>query len=309
MIKLEHVLATNMSAELYPLTLEPMVAEQLWGFSEKISTDETVPTGFNGTLLLAVGNSKIAAGPLAGKSLGHLRQLWSHRLVGSISGGNPDVPLPVELKLKRVSGSALAVALTEESLWYVMGVEEGATLHAGFNPGLNFRQAAQTAGSDFHLWTQFMPEYEVHEGQCLCLPAGSPLLIGPGLALAQISAPTGQLSTWPLPAPLPEGLTAAEATPEPIWLAPRKQGPDKMEFFRSPKLKLSLITTSHLSDIASPEAATFLWPVAGQGRIRARGPAPVTRLQPGRVIMLPADLGRYAIESGGTVSYLLIEAF
>lgn len=307
-MKMERVL-TNTSAELYPITLEPSVAEQPWGLSEDFSAEESALKGFSGTLLMAAGNSRAAAGPLAGRNLGYLRQLWGASLVGSRSGGDPDAPLPVELKLKRTDSAALAVSLTEDSLWYVLGTEEDSALNAGFLPGLDFREAAEEAGGDLGLWTDFMPEFPAQEGQCLFLPQNAPLLIGAGLTLAHIGPPARQLLTWPLPGPGVQGLKMAESARPPLWPVPRTLEPGRVEIYSGPDLSIQLITSSHLSDLTSPEAATFLWPVSGQGRIRARGPAPVTRLQPGRVVMLPAGLGRYAIESGGSVSYLLIEAF
>ena len=298
-----------MSAELYPVTLEPAVADQPWGLSEAFSAEESILKGFSGTLLMAAAHSKAAAGPLAGRSLGYLRQLWGSRLVGSNSGGDPDAPLPVELKLKRTEAAALAVSLTEDSLWYVLGAEENSALHAGFNPGLDLREAAEEAGGDLNRWAEFMPEFTAREGQCLFLPQSAPLLMSPGLTMAHIGPPAQQLITWPLPGPGVQGLRLAESARPPFWPAPQSLEPGRVEIYRGPKLKVQLVTAAHLSDLVSQEAATFLWPVAGQGRIRARGPAPVTRLQPGRVVMMPAGLGRYAVESGGSVSYLLIEAF
>jgi mannose-6-phosphate isomerase class I len=78
--------------------------------------------------------------------------------------------------------------------------------------------------------------------------------------------------------------------------------------FQEEHLSVHLITTARRSDMTAPEALTILWPLAGQGRVLTNGPAPTTRLSPGRAILLPAALGRYAVESGGTVSYLLIES-
>ncbi|MDR2946760.1 MAG: hypothetical protein LBV79_08450, partial [Candidatus Adiutrix sp.] len=117
-----------MSTELYPITLEPVVADQPWGLSDDFHGDEAIPRGFSGTLLMAAENAKAAAGPLAGRSLGSLKQLWGSQLVGSSSGGDPDAPLPVELKLKRTETAALAVSLSEEALWHVLEAGEDASL-------------------------------------------------------------------------------------------------------------------------------------------------------------------------------------
>lgn len=300
-----------MSTELYPLTVEPSIGEQIWGrFSYPPPPDEGLPPGFSlGTLRLATDNSRVAAGPQAGRSLGQLRQLWGSKLVGSNAGGDPDRPLPVELKLKRTGEAALAVALADDSLWYFLSAEEDSTVNTGYRRGLNFKTAAAAAGRDPGRWSEFMPEYPVEAGQSLYLPPLAPLLLGAGLTVAQIGSPTSTLPRWPLPGDDQESLRLAAASEPPVWLKTREAAPGRVEIFNDPNLMISLITTGHLSSTISPEAATFIWPLSGQGRIRSRGPAPVTRMQPGRAIMLPAALGRYSVESGATVTYLLVEAF
>lgn len=300
-----------MSTELYPLTLEPAIGEQIWGrFSEPPPADESLPPGFSlGTLWLATDNSRVAAGPQAGRSLGHLRQLWGSKLVGSNAGGDPDRPLPVELKLKRTGEAAIAVGLNDDSLWYFLSADEDSTINTGYRRGLNFQTAASSAGRDPGRWSEFMPEYPVETGQCLYLPPMAPLLLGAGLTVAQIGPPTGSLSHWPLPGLDKQSLRLAAGSETPSWLKPKEVGPGRLEIFNDETLMVTLISAGHLTSTISPEAATFIWPLGGQGRIRSRGPAPVTRLQPGRVIMMPAALGHYAVESGASVSYLLVEAF
>jgi hypothetical protein len=94
----------------------------------------------------------------------------------------------------------------------------------------------------------------------------------------------------------------------PVWLTPASAGPGEAVFFQDERLTVRFITTTHWSGLTAPEALTFLWPLAGQGRILTQGPAPTTRLKPGRAVLLPAALGRYAVESAGQISYLLIES-
>ena len=300
-----------MSIELYPLTLEPIVAEHFWGrAAESAPADETLPPGFNlGTLWMATDNSRIAAGPQAGKGLGYLKQLWGANLVGSSAGGDPDGLLPVELKLKRTGDTALAVALTDYSLWYILSADEDSSINAGYQPDLDFAESARRAGGDPGLWSEFMPEYSVEAGQCLFLPPLSPLLLGAGLTVGQIGPPTRTLPHWPVPDLSPGSLQMAAESLPPEWLPSDVPEPGVTEVFHSESLTVNLVSTTHLSTVVSPEATTFIWTILGQGRIRARGPAPVTRLQPGKVVMVPAGLGRYAVESGGMVTYLLIEAF
>ncbi|MDR0881747.1 MAG: hypothetical protein LBP55_04300 [Candidatus Adiutrix sp.] len=300
-----------MSNDLYPLTLEPLVAEQLWSGrpGEPAPEEENLPPGFSsGTLFMATSNSRVAGGPQSGRGLGYLRQLLGADLMGVQAGGDFDGPLPVELKLKRTGESALAVGLTDYSLWFILAAEEDSSINVGFKPGLNFKSAAADAAGDPGRWSEFMPEYPVETGQILLLPKLAPLLLGAGLTVAQIGPPAGNLSNWPLASQSGEGLRLAAESESPLLLVPEEISPGRELLFDDEHCSVTLITTTHLSTVAAPEAATFLWPLAGQGRIRARGPAPVTRIQPGRVIMLPAALGRYAVESGASITYLLIEA-
>ena len=299
-----------MSADLYPLTLEPIVADQIWARpGEEAQEDEVLPGNFFGTLLMAGGNSRVAAGPESGRSIAYLRQVWGPKLVGIESGGDYDGPLPVELKLKRTGDFALAVGLTEDSIWHFLSAGEDSSINAGFNPGLKVKTAAREAGRDPGRWSEFMPEYAVEPGQGLLLPRYCPMILGAGLSVAQIGPPASPLSNWPLAGSDPEGLRLSSQCEAPAWLPEAMPEAGRTALFRSPALKISLIVASHFSSVVNPDAATFLWPVFGRGRVRTRGPAPVTRLAPGKVIMLPAALGRYAVESGGLVGYLLIEAF
>lgn len=298
------------SADLYPLTLEPIVADQIWARpGEEASPDESLPPIFFGTLLMAGGGSRIVAGPQAGRSISYLRQIWGPKLVGVESGGDYDGPLPVELKLKRTGDFALAVGLTEDSVWHFLSAGEDSSINAGFNPGLKLNIAAKEAGRDAGRWSEFMPEYAVEPGQGILLPRHCPMLLGAGISVAQIGPPSKTIANWPLVGEGPEGLRQSVKSEPPVWLPEPMPGPGRTALFRGSNLKISLIAASHFSSVVNPDAATFLWPVFGRGRVRTRGPAPVTRLSPGKVVMLPAALGRYAVESGGLVGYLLVEAF
>jgi len=282
------------ASEPYPLTLEPIPAEQFqersgrpWPVGEK-------PEWSLGTLWLATDSSRVAAGPQAGRSLGYLRHLWGADLVGHNFGGDPDASLPVELKLKNTKETIQSLALTDYSFWYILAAEEEASLRAGFSP-----EAAQAElGADSGFCPELMSEFEAETGRCLHLPPGVPLLLGPGLTLAQFGPPSRPASPSP----------PWEAPPPPLWLNPDAIGPEEALIFQDQRLSVRLITTVHRSDMTAPEALTFLWPLTGQGRVLTRGPASTTRLHSGRVVLMPAALGRYAVESVGSVSYLLIES-
>jgi len=267
--------------EPYPLTLEPIPAEQFQDRSGRPWPAGEVPEFSAGTLWLATDISRVAAGPQAGRSLAYLRNLWGTDLTGLNAGEAPDSPLPVELKLKNTGATAQSLSLSEYSLWYILAAGDEASLRAG-GPGSG-------------------PEFEAEAGRCLWLPPGAPLFLGAGLTLAQIGPPARQLPSGQPP--------EAPADPDPpAWLTPAAAGPEEAVFLDGPNLSVRLITTAHRSELTASEALTFLWPLTGQGRVLTPGPAPTTRITPGRAVLLPAALGRYAVDSAGTVSYLLIES-
>ena len=265
--------------DLYPLTLEPIPAEQFQDRSGRPWPAGEVPEFSLGTLWLAADASRAAAGPQAGRGLAYLRHLWGTDLAGLNAGAAPDGPLPVELKLKNTGETSQTLAFTDYSLWYILAAGEESFLRAGFRPD--------------------SAEFEAEAGRCLFLPPGAPLVLGPGLALAQFG---------PSARPLPPSPDVMGDQLSPVWLTPAAAGPGEAVIFQDQRLAVRLITTAHWSGLTAPESLTFLWPLAGQGRVLTQGPAPTTRLKPGRAVLLPAALGRYAVESAGQISYLLIES-
>ncbi|MDR2935038.1 MAG: hypothetical protein LBV70_04060, partial [Candidatus Adiutrix sp.] len=240
--------------EPYPLTLEPIPAEQFQGRSDRLWPAGEVPEFSAGTFWLATDNSRVAAGPQAGRSLGYLRHLWGADLTGLSAGDHPDSPLPVELKLKNTGEASQTLSLTAYSLWYILAAEDEAALRAGWPEGPAEARAEIDLGRRPELW----PEFEAEAGRCLWLPQGAPLFLGAGLTLAQIGPPAGQFPPGPP--------TDAQADPRPpVWLAPAAAGPEESVLFQDPPLSVRLITTAHRSDLTASEALTFIWPLAGQG--------------------------------------------
>jgi len=283
---------------LYPLTLEPIPAEQFQDRSGRPWPAGEVPEGNLGTLWLATDISRVAAGPHAGRGLGYLRHLWGADLVGHNAGEKPDAPLPIELKLKNTGETAQMLSLSDYSLWYVLAVAEEASLRAGFPEDLASFETEFNPGR----WPEIMPKFAAEAGRCLWLPSGRPLFLEPGLTLAQIGPPAHPLPAWPS-----EGSSPDLAQP-PVWLVPEAAGPEEAVFFQDEQLSVRLITTTQRSGLTASEALTFIWPLTGQGRVLTQGPAPATRLSPGRAVLLPAALGRYAVQTAGVISYLLIES-
>ncbi len=291
-----------MKSFLYPLILEPLLAERL---GTLVDAPGSWP---HNSILMAGESSRVATGPQAGCSLNQLRHLWGADLVGPSLAGEPLSPLPLELRLTRSAERLLPVSLSEDSLWYLLDAPEDSSLHAGYLKGLDFEQVAAGAGRDPGRWAEHMPRYLLERGSCLFLPQRAPLVLGPGLSVAQIGRPAQALSPWPLGGDGPEALELARLSASPFWPGFKNLDSVSVEIFHTETLRLLLRTGPEYLGHCSPDALTFIWPIAGQGRLRCRGPAPAVRLAPGRVLMLPAALGGYSVESSSQISYLHIEA-
>lgn len=282
--------------------MEPQLAEC---FGSRADAPGSWPQS---STLMAGESSRVATGPQAGCSLNQLRHLWGADLVGPSLAAEPRSPLPLELRLTRTAEAPLAVSLSEDCLWYLLDAQEDSSLNAGYIKGLDFERAAASAGADPGRWAEYMPQYPLESGSCLFLPQRAPLILGPGLTVAQIGRPAQSLSPWPLAGDGPEALELARLSASPFWPGFKSLEPGTAEIFNTRTLRVLLRTVSEYLGHSSPDVLTFIWPIAGQGRLRCRGPAPAIRLAPGRVLMLPAALGGYSVESSSQISYLHIEA-
>ncbi|MDR1920790.1 MAG: hypothetical protein LBS31_03490, partial [Candidatus Adiutrix sp.] len=118
-----------MTNELYPLILEPFIADPAW--------DDLAGRPLN-ALWLAADAALIAAGPQAGRTVDHLKHLWGERLVGAAAGSSPDAPLAVELKIARnAEKTALTVVTVGDSLWRVLEASPDGQASAGCPGRLN----------------------------------------------------------------------------------------------------------------------------------------------------------------------------
>ena len=193
----------------YPLRLEPVFVERVWGAPmDSDAVAALCPSRPSqprrvGEVWLTGNDSRIANGAHAGKTLGELAQLCDASLLGKNAArhpsGRPVFPLLVKFlfttdKLSVQVHPPDSVAHRESSwgtteMWHVLRAAPGARLAIGFRDALPeearephaLREAAMTGAIEHMLdWR------EVQTGETFFVPAGTVHAIGVGLTLCEI---------------------------------------------------------------------------------------------------------------------------
>jgi len=204
-----------MSASVTPVVFEPIFKAKPWGgrelarlFDKPLPAD--LPIGESWELADLPGNeSRVAHGPLAGKTVGQLVEMWGRDLLGDAELIDGCFPLLIKfldarerLSLQvhphpRGDSSESEQAGVKHEAWYVIDADPGAVLYLGLKPGVgpaDVRAAASTAAlAELHELRPGEP------GRCYYLPSGIPHALGAGLVVAEVQTPsdvTYRLYDW-----------------------------------------------------------------------------------------------------------------
>ncbi len=204
-----------MSIPAIPVVFEPIFKAKPWGgrelerlFNKPLPGDG--PIGESWELADLPGNeSRVARGPLAGKTVGKLIEMWGRDLLGNAGLVDGRFPLLIKFLDARErlsvqvhpSGPATASERQQPGVkheaWYVVDAEPGAVLYLGLKPGVG-PEEVRAAGSTPAL-------AELHQlrpgepGRCYYLPSGIPHALGAGLVVAEVQTPsdvTYRLYDW-----------------------------------------------------------------------------------------------------------------
>ena len=188
---------------LYPMLFHPILKEKIWG-GQKLNTvlhkdlHQIDQCGEAWELSAVTGNvSEVRNGPLKGKSLTQLIDSYGADLVGSAvweQYGN-EFPLLVkfldanqDLSIQVHPDDELAQARHQcagkTEMWYVLEVDPGSRLIAGFNQSLDSGQYLKHLKS--HTLNEILNYEEVFADDVFYIPAGRVHTIGKGILLAEI---------------------------------------------------------------------------------------------------------------------------
>ncbi|TWT41582.1 type I phosphomannose isomerase catalytic subunit [Botrimarina hoheduenensis] len=203
---------------LYPLRLEPLFQQYLWG-GRRLASLLGKPLGQGDTYAESWevvdhrdGQSRVLNGPLAGQTLGELARRYPAEMYGAgLSGGEAPDRFPLLLKYldaqKTLSvqvhpNDAQGAKLDPPDLgkteaWLVLAAEPGAKIYAGLSAGVD--RAAIAAALAEGECERCLHAFEPAVGDCVFIPAGTVHALGEGLVIAEIqqaSNTTFRLFDW-----------------------------------------------------------------------------------------------------------------
>lgn len=318
---------------LYPLRFAPLLHRYLWG-GRRLGTLLGKPIGPESDYAESwevcdhdADQSIVAAGPLAGTTLGQLAAEYGPALFG------PHRPLrhfPLLLKYldaaKTLSvqvhpNDQQATALDPPDLgkteaWFILAAEPGSLIYAGLKPGVDEAalRAAIAAGRCDECLHRFTPR----PGDCLFIPAGTVHALGAGLLVAEIqqaSDTTYRLFDWnrvgpdgkPRPLHVEQALAVIDFNAGPVALqSPRPTAePGRERLVACDKFVLDRVTMNEprlLGDDERFHIVTVL-----EGVVAVMGAPSDRPLSRGDTVVLPAALG--AVTFTPTIPTVVLDSY
>jgi mannose-6-phosphate isomerase len=316
-------------ADLYPLLMSPIFDPRPWGtldlspiypghrFEEKI-----------GESWLTGDNSKVANGPLRGKSLAELSAQFGRKLVGEAANDSTRFPLlakflfpheklSVQVHPDDETAHRAGLPCGKTECWYVAHAKPGAQIALGLKPGVSraqFEQAIhQQRAEELLNWINVFP------GEMIYVAGGTVHTLGPGSIIVetqQQSDTTYRLYDYGRPRELhlKEGLAAVKevvSSGKVIRPAPARMNCTKNRhsplvtspFFVVEMFELKEPQEFTTTDGAEKSSVQILIAVEGCAVIEAQGAEPVT-LAKGDAVVVPASISGFRVRPQWTVEFL-----
>ena len=330
---------------LYPLLLEPIYKEKVWGGRalerlgrtlpggaetrigeswELADLDVTSPSGGGG----AGAHSRIRNGPLRERTLREVIRDFGALVTGGVrmtpSGGFPLLVkyldarenLSVQVHPSPAWAAAHPDAHLKSEAWYVVDADPGAVIYKGVRAGTT-RAAFEAAIADGSV-AEMLISVPARAGACHYLPSGTCHALGAGIVVAEVQTPsdtTFRVFDW---GRTDRELHVAEAL-ECIDFGPV----DVSAFEPGTELEEAGLEGSHLVEcehfgvrrwavpegrerVRAGDAMEVLMVVRGDGVIRWGEAAHQLEIRSGDTVLLPAALGAASIEARSEMDLLEI---
>ena len=189
-------------AALYPLTLQPIFKERIWGGRQlEPFYGADLPAGSIGEAWVLgdhdQGTSVVTNGPLAGQSLAGLRERYGAVLLGARGQSAPGGRCPLLIKLLDAQDDLSVQVhpaddyaglppgeLGKTEMWYILSARPGAQIVYGLKEGVEsaaFAEAVRAGRTPEML--RYLP---VQAGDVFYVPAGTIHALGAGTVVAEV---------------------------------------------------------------------------------------------------------------------------
>ncbi|MBX7168880.1 MAG: class I mannose-6-phosphate isomerase [Pirellulales bacterium] len=307
---------------MYPLRFEPLLRRYLWG-GRRLASElgKELPPGDDyaeSWELCDRGDdqTRVARGPLAGKTLGELVRESGPALLGR---HHPQTRFPLLFKFLDAQQTlsvqvhpddARAARLIPPDLgkteaWVVLSTKPGAVIYSGLKRG--FDRAALAREVNRGTSELCLHRFEPRPGDCVFIPAGAVHALGAGLLIAEIqqaSDTTYRLYDWnrvgadgrPRPLHIEAALDAIDFGLGPIDpVVPRPTAREQVEnLVRCDKFIMDRLRLSEPLHAGGDDRCHLLVPIEGQMRVAGDPVDAPVRL--GETILVPAEVGEVLLE-------------
>lgn len=318
----------------YPLLFRPELKQRVWGGRALEQFGLALPDGPIGEGWMIAdhsnGTAKVANGELAGMGLDEVRARYGASLFGAKGGSLQNGRFPLLVKLLDCNDDLSVQVHPDDDyselpegepgkteMWYVLDAKPGATIIYGLKPGIDRESFAQAIADNRIM--DCLQEVEVEAGDSFYIPAGTVHALRAGVLVAEIqqnSDTTYRLYDY--------DRLGLDGKPRELHIehslnvtAYGESGATRMKTAGSAKphewLRLAAspyfivekgVVAGEWRLAVSPESFAILVVCDGEARLEWAGGS--LGLKRGNSLLLPADLGEYALQGHATVlrSYL-----
>ena len=293
-------------SDLYPFLLIPIFDERPWGVRDLRPIYTKIVKEPIGESWLTWGDSRIANGPFAGRTLGEIASEYRRELVGSAAPYEDRFPLlvkflfpaeklSVQVHPDDAAAQSVGQPCGKTECWYVLRAQPNAQVALGLKPGVTLddfeKSIRENRAEELLNWINVLP------GDMLYVAAGTVHTIGGGMVLVetqQASDVTYRLYDYGRPRELhlEDGLAAIKLnTPAGRVVGHGCGGPNMLvrsPFFQVEKIKLR----EPLQASVSPESPHIIVAIDGSGILESAGMEPVSFAK-GETIVVPAIVPHY----------------
>ncbi|HEY4960492.1 MAG TPA: type I phosphomannose isomerase catalytic subunit [Candidatus Limnocylindrales bacterium] len=294
--------------DLYPFLLLPIFDERPWGVRDLRPIYTKIVKEPIGESWLTWGDSCIANGPFAGRTLGEIAREYRRDLVGSAAVFEDRFPLlvkflfpaeklSVQVHPDDAGAQRVGQPYGKTECWYVLQAENGAQVALGLRTGTTLEEFEKSIRE--YRAEELLNWINVYEGDIIYVTAGTVHTIGGGMVLVetqQASDITYRLYDYGRPRELhiKEGIAAIKLDSKAGKVVPDSQGDPNVlvrsPFFEVEKMKLH----EPLQAFVSRKSPHIVVAVDGSGIIESAGMEPISFAK-GEAVVVPANVPWYTV--------------